>query len=87
MKDTLNIMPAAFYARVSSDRQGVDLAVAAQLRPLRDFTQRNGYVVARECIDEAESGRVADRLESGTDEDLDFIVSYDNKYRMGLGKS
>jgi len=54
-------IPAALYARVSSDRQDVDLSVAAQLRALRDFAERNGYLVAREYIDEAESGRVADR--------------------------
>ncbi len=52
---------AALYARVSSDRQDVDLSVAAQLRALRDYAKKNGYVVAREYIDEAESGRVADR--------------------------
>ncbi len=52
---------AALYARVSSDRQDVDLSVAAQLRALRDYAERNGYVVAREYVDEAESGRVADR--------------------------
>ena len=52
---------AALYARVSSDRQDVDLSVSAQLRALRDYAERNGYVVAREYIDEAESGRVADR--------------------------
>ena len=54
-------IPAALYARVSSDRQDVDLSVAAQLRALRDFAERNGYVVAREYIDEAESGRTSDR--------------------------
>ena len=53
--------PAALYARVSSDRQDVDLSVAAQLRALRDYAENNGYVVAREYIDEAESGRDADR--------------------------
>ena len=52
---------AALYARVSSDRQDVDLSVAAQLRALRDYAKKNGYVVAREYVDEAESGRVADR--------------------------
>ena len=51
----------ALYARVSSDRQDVDLSVAAQLRALRDYAKKNGYLVAREYIDEAESGRVADR--------------------------
>ncbi len=52
---------AALYARVSSDRQDVDLSVAAQLRALRDYATKNGYLVAREYIDEAESGRIADR--------------------------
>ena len=55
--------PAALYARVSSDRQDVDLSVAAQLRALRDYAEKNGYSVAREYVDEAESGRVADRPE------------------------
>ena len=45
--------PAALYARVSSDRQDVDLPVAAQLRALRDYADKNGYVIAREYIDEA----------------------------------
>ena len=53
--------PAALYARVSSERQNVDLSVAAQLRALRDYAEKNGYAVAREYVDEAESGRVADR--------------------------
>ncbi len=53
--------PVALYARVSSDRQDVDLSVAAQLRALRDYADKNGYLVAREFVDEAESGRIADR--------------------------
>ena len=61
MKHPADLIPAALYARVSSDRQDVDLSVAAQLRALRDFAERNGYVVAREFIDEAESGRTSDR--------------------------
>ena len=56
-----NHTPAALYARVSSERQDVDLSVSAQLRALRDYAQKNGYVVAREYVDEAESGRIADR--------------------------
>ena len=55
--------PVALYARVSSDRQDVDLSVAAQLRALRDHAHKNGYLVVREYVDEAESGRVADRPE------------------------
>ena len=51
----------ALYARVSSDRQDVDLSVAAQLRALRDYAEKNGHIVVQEYIDEAESGRIADR--------------------------
>ena len=61
MKDRLDLMPAALYARVSSERQDVDLSVAAQLRALRDYAEKNGYLVAREYVDEAESGKIADR--------------------------
>ena len=61
MTELHDLIPAALYARVSSDRQDVDLSVSAQLRALRDYAQRNGYLVAREYVDEAESGRIADR--------------------------
>ena len=55
--------PVALYARVSSERQDVDLSVAAQLRALRDYAEKNDYIVAREYVDEAESGRIANRPE------------------------
>ena len=55
------LTPAALYARVSSDRQDVDLSVSAQIRALKDYAKANGYSVAREYVDEAEIGRVADR--------------------------
>ena len=55
--------PVALYARVSSDRQDVDLSISAQQRALRDYARKNDYIVAREYIDEAESGRIADRSE------------------------
>ena len=61
MNQITGYTPAALYARVSSDRQDVDLSVAAQLRALRDYARKNGYLVAREYVDEAESGRIADR--------------------------
>ena len=61
MKEDKSPILAALYARVSSDRQDVDLSVAAQLRALRDYAEKNGYHVAREYIDEAESGLIADR--------------------------
>ena len=60
-KDPQPLTPAALYARVSSDRQDVDLSVAAQLRALRDYAKANGHSVAREYVDEAESGRITDR--------------------------
>ena len=61
MSERNDLAPVALYARVSSDRQDVDLSVAAQLRALRDYADKNGYLVVREYIDEAESGRIADR--------------------------
>ena len=63
MSDRHDLTPAALYARVSSDRQDVDLSVSAQMRALRDYADKNGYMVVREYVDEAESGRVADRPE------------------------
>ena len=42
-KQVQPLTPAALYARVSSDRQDVDLSVAAQLRALRDYAKANGY--------------------------------------------
>ena len=50
-------MPAAPYARVSSDRQDVDLSVAEKLRASRDYAEKNGYVV------KAALGLVDDRPE------------------------
>ncbi len=63
MNQNTDYTPVALYARVSSDRQDMDLSIAAQLRALRDYAQKNGYIVFREYVDEAESGRIADRPE------------------------
>ena len=63
MSERLELTPVALYARVSSDRQDVDLSVAAQLRALRGYAGKNGYVVVREYVDEAKSGRIDDRPE------------------------
>jgi site-specific DNA recombinase len=52
---------AAIYARVSSDRQDVDLSISAQLRSLREYAAKNNLVVVREFVDEAESGRTSAR--------------------------
>ena len=57
MAERHDYTPAALYARVSSDRQDVDLSVAAQLRALRDHARKNNYMIVREYVDEAESGR------------------------------
>ena len=61
MSEHKDPIPVALYARVSSNRQDVDLSVSAQLRALREYAEKNGYLVAREYVDEAESGRIADR--------------------------
>ena len=54
-------MKAIIYARVSSDTQDVDLSISAQVRALRDYAKKHDYEVVREFVDEAESGRTADR--------------------------
>ena len=61
MREIEAATPAALYARVSSERQDVDLSVSAQLRALRDYAGKHNYVVVREYVDEAESGRIANR--------------------------
>ena len=55
------LTPAALYARVSSDRQDVDLSVSAQLEGAQRLRQGQRLLRRREYVDEAESGRVADR--------------------------
>lgn len=54
-------MRVAIYARVSSERQDVDLSISAQLKALREYASRNGYQVVKEFIDEAESGKTSSR--------------------------
>ena len=39
------LTPVALYARVSSDRQDVDMSVSAQLRTLKGYARANGYIV------------------------------------------
>ncbi len=45
MNQFTSYTPVALYARVSSDRQDVDLSISAQLRALRDYARKNGYIV------------------------------------------
>ena len=54
-------MKVAIYARVSSDRQDIDLSISAQLKALRQYASRDIHTVVKEYIDEAESGRSIDR--------------------------
>ena len=61
MNQRTNPTPVALYARVSSDRQDVELPVAAQLRALRDFAEKNSRLPVLEYVDEAMSGRIANR--------------------------
>jgi site-specific DNA recombinase len=77
-------MRTVLYVRVSSDRQDVDLSVAAQLKALREYAARNGHSVVREFIDEAESGRTSYRpqfrqmiaMSRQTDRPFDLILVY-----------
>ena len=54
-------MKVALYARVSSDKQDVDLSISGQLRALQEYAAKNGDEVMREFVDEAESGRTTNR--------------------------
>ena len=54
-------MKAVIYARVSSERQDVDLSISAQLKALREYAERNNHYVITEFVDEAESGKTTDR--------------------------
>jgi len=54
-------MKVVLYARVSSERQDIDLSISAQLKAMREYAQRNGHTVFREFVDEAESGKTANR--------------------------
>ena len=55
------LAPAALYARVSSAGRTWTCPCPPRLRALKEYAKANGYSVAREYVDEAESGRVADR--------------------------
>ena len=54
-------MKVALYARVSSEKQDVDLSISAQLKSLREYGARNGHEVIKEYVDEAESGKTTAR--------------------------
>ena len=54
-------MKMALCARVSSEKQDVDLSISAQLKALRNYAAQHGHEVVSEFVDEAESGRTAHR--------------------------
>jgi site-specific DNA recombinase len=54
-------MNVVIYARVSSEKQDIDLSITAQLKALREYARRNGHHIVREFVDEAESGRTSAR--------------------------
>ncbi len=54
-------MKVALYARVSCEKQDTDLSVSAQLKALREFATKNQHEVVKQFVDEAESGKTADR--------------------------
>ena len=54
-------MKVALYARVSSEKQDVDLSLSAQLKALREYASKNGHEIFKEYVDEAESGKTIAR--------------------------
>ena len=54
-------MKVALYARVSSERQDIDLSISAQLKALREYALKNSHFIVKEYVDEAESGRTSQR--------------------------
>ena len=55
-------MRVVLYARVSSEKQvEKDLSIAAQLKALRNYSQKQGWEVYKEFVDEAQSARSANR--------------------------
>ena len=51
----------AFYGRVSSDQQDIENSIAGQRSVAKDYAVSAGGFIVKEYIDEAKSGRVADR--------------------------
>ncbi len=54
-------MNVVVYARVSSDRQDVDLSISAQLKNINDYSNAQGHSIVNQYVDQAESGRSAHR--------------------------
>lgn len=54
-------MKIVLYARVSSEKQDIDLSITAQLKALRQYALANGHEIVQEFVDEAESGKTVRR--------------------------
>ena len=55
-------MRVVLYARVSSEKQAEkDLSIPAQLKELSGYAAKNGYVVVKQFVDEAETGKTTAR--------------------------
>lgn len=53
-------MKVALCARVSSERQDIDLSISAQLKASPKYDSCNGHAVVKEYVNEVESGRSID---------------------------
>jgi DNA invertase Pin-like site-specific DNA recombinase len=56
-------MHAVIYCRVSTKEQTQNLSLPTQLKTCQEYCARNGYVVAREFVEEGESAKTTDRTE------------------------
>ncbi len=77
-------MNAAIYVRVSSEKQDVELSTSAQLKLLREYANKQGFHIAREFVDPAETGTSSSRPEfkkmiamaRRSDKPFDIILVY-----------
>jgi DNA invertase Pin-like site-specific DNA recombinase len=82
---TPKTLRAGLYARVSTEDRGQD--PETQLRPLREYAERRGFVVAGEFVDKA-SGTTEQRpqyqklLEAARKRELDVVPVHRNETRL-----
>ncbi len=62
IKKNKKIVRAAVYARFSSDNQR-DESIDAQLRAIREYSERNGITIVAEYVDRAKSAMTDNRPE------------------------
>lgn len=59
MSERNDMIPAALYVRVVSDRQDVDLSVAVQMRALPDYSEHIGTLASPSSQTGAQNTRLA----------------------------